>query len=53
MPKIEIQKLKGIYDLSNEDYNIWYNQQVKDGKLKGNESFDYQDRLYKNQLYVK
>ena len=53
MPKIEIQKLKGIYDLSNEDYNIWYNQQLKEGKLKGNESFDHQDRLYKNQLYVK
>lgn len=44
--------LKGLSGLSTEDYNTWKNQQLELGKLKGTESAEREDRLYKNQLFI-
>ena len=51
MAKIELPKLKGLYDLSNKDYQIWINQQLQDGSLNEHSSFDEADRLYKDQQF--
>lgn len=51
--KIELQELKGLDSLSNRDYQIWRQQQIKAGKLTGKNSFTYERQLYANQQFVK
>lgn len=51
--KIELQGLKGLDSLSNRDYQIWRQQQIKAGKLTGKNSFAYEKQLYANQQFVK
>jgi len=48
----EIKGLKGVYDLSNEDYNVWRNEQIQKGKLTERSSLKSQDRLYRNQQFI-
>ena len=50
---IKIQGLKGLYDLSNEQYEIWRKEQEKQGKITSSTSFEQEDRLYRNQQFVK
>lgn len=45
--------LKGIYDLSNKDFEIWEAEQKKLGKITPSTSFDQMDRLFKNQQFIK
>lgn len=51
--KIKLQGLKGLSSLSNKDYHVWRQQQIKEGKLNDYDSYEYEDRLYKNQQFVK
>ena len=51
--KIQLTRLKGVNDLSNKDYNTWRNAQVKAGKLSEWSSLEAEERLYKNQQFVK
>lgn len=56
MPKVEIEGLKGMRGLealSEPEYRAWRNQQVQAGKLKDSSSWDYEDRLYRNQRFAK
>lgn len=48
----EIKGLKGIYDLSNEDFEIWKQEQIKLGKLTNKSSMKYADKLYRNQQFI-
>lgn len=46
-----IEYLKGVNDMSNEDYSIW-RQHLLDSGYKGSKSFKQLDRVYKNQQFV-
>lgn len=48
----EIKGLKGLSDLSNADYTIWRDAQIKAGKLTPTSSWSKMDRLYRNQQFV-
>lgn len=49
----KLKKLQGINNLSNKDYEIWRQEQIKQGKINTRTSLEDQDRLYKNQQFVK
>ena len=48
----KIKGLKGLKGLSAQEYEDWKNQQIKAGKIKETTSFENQEKLYNNQLYV-
>ena len=48
-----LKGLKGLKGLSAEAREAWRQQQIELKKLKGSESFAYEDRLYRNQQYAK
>lgn len=48
----KIKGLKGLKGLSAQEYEDWKNQQIEAGKIKETTSFENQEKLYNNQLYV-
>jgi hypothetical protein len=48
-----IQGLRGVYDLSNKDYDKWYKAQDEAGKIRYDYSKEDIDRLYRNQQFIK
>lgn len=49
----DLKLLEGVGGLSEDDYNSWKNEQISLGKLKETTLIDRQDRLYRNQQYIK
>lgn len=49
----KIQGLRGVYDLSNKDYDKWYKAQDEAGKIRYDYSKKDIDRLYRNQQFIK
>lgn len=50
--KIQLKGLKGVYDLSNQDYEAWRLKQIRAGKLSKWADRRQADRLYRNQQFV-
>ena len=48
----KLKGLKGLKGLSAQEYEDWRNQQIEAGKIKETTSFENQEKLYNNQLYV-
>lgn len=49
----KLKGLQGLKGLSEEARNAWKNKQIELGKITSNTSFEQQDRLYRNQQYIK
>lgn len=48
----KLKGLKGLKGLSAQEYEDWRNQQIEAGKIKETTSFENQEKVYNNQLYI-
>lgn len=48
----KLKGLKGLKGLSAQEYEDWKNQQIEAGKIKETTSFENQEKVYNNQLYI-